>query len=76
MGDPDREHYPSGGHDFAIIEPEKKSTRHTIKIQHQSVFKLRHHSLPEGKSIGGEGFKADWSPRLGIRNSPFGAKVP
>src|SRR5438874_10410455 len=75
MRDPDRKHHPSCRYCIAIIKPEHKSFRGTIKPHNQIVFQFGDHSLLEGKPISAEGLKSHRKAQVGIFNPALATKL-
>src|ERR1700722_2565131 len=75
MSDTDRQHNRTGSHGFTVIEPQQKPVRQAVDIDHELVFKLRHHAIPESESIRTEGFQSHWYAGIGILDALLRAKL-
>src|SRR5580698_1388959 len=48
VSNPDGENHSAGLECLSILEPQLESAGHTLHVDHELVFKLRHHTVPKG----------------------------
>ena len=75
VSNPNCEHDPAGLECLSILKPQKESAGHPLHADHELVFQLRYHAVPEGKPISTESIKAHRHTGIGILDSSFRAEL-